>query len=82
MKYLYKILLFFCNILLVLYNFSQNLPDILICIQHLIRFLFIFRYICRHFILLFALLLLPAHSRISVHRKSKADIRNPSLQLC
>ena len=53
MKYLYKILLFFCNILLVLYNFSQNLPDILIYIQHLIRFLFIFRYICRHFILLF-----------------------------
>ena len=53
MKYLYKILLFFCNILLVLYNFSQNLPDILICIQHLIRFLFISRYICRHFILLF-----------------------------
>ena len=53
MKYLYKILLFFCNILLVLYNFSQNLPDILVCIQHLIRFLFIFRYICRHFILLF-----------------------------
>ena len=56
MKYLYKILLFFCNILLVLYNFSQNLPDIRLCIQHLGRFLFLLRYICRHFILLFAYL--------------------------